>query len=107
MDEIKERADFPVNRNNFRSSVCLFYLTLVGLHMKILDVFPVNDLLLFDFGRVYATSMKNEYSRMKVRKRGTYLKLFSLANHATWFMQLPSVVHQGANTAGFIFLQCE
>lgn len=30
---------------------------------------------------VYATSMKNKYHKMKVRKRGIYLKLFSLGNH--------------------------
>lgn len=75
-----------------------------GLHMKTLDVFPVNDLLLFDFGRVYATSMKNKYHKMKARKKGRYLKLFSLADHVMWFMQLPSVAHQGVNTARFSFL---
>lgn len=51
IDENKERLDFPMNRNYFQSSVCLFYLTQVGLHIKILDVFPVIDLLLFDFER--------------------------------------------------------
>lgn len=50
LDENKERFDLLMNRNYFRSSVCLFYLTQVGLHMKTLGVFPVNDVLL-DFGR--------------------------------------------------------
>lgn len=59
IDENKERLDFLMNRNYFQSSACLYYLTQLGLHIKILDVFPVNDLLLFNFGRGRSECLSN------------------------------------------------